>query len=94
VAAQRPDTLLGPAELQQLRDVVATWKSLKTGTPDEGQTWDMEFAFVDGRLWLLQIRPFIRYRNSDLYARLEALDADAVRNGTRIVRLDRPLEGM
>ena len=94
VAAARPDTLLRPAELQQLRDVVATWKALKAGTPDEGQTWDMEFAFVDGQLWLLQIRPFIRFRNSDLYARLELLDADAVRNGSRTVRLDRPLEGM
>ena len=94
VAAVRPDTLLQPAELEQLRDVVAIWESLKMGTPDEGQIWDMEFAFVGGRLWLLQIRPFVRFRNSDLYARLEGLDADAVRNGNRVVRLDRPLEAM
>ncbi len=94
VAATRPDTLLQPGELAQLRNVVATWKTLKKGTPDEGQTWDMEFAFVGGQLWLLQIRPFIRFRNSDLYARLERLDADAVRNGHRIVRLSQPMGGM
>jgi len=94
VAAQRPDTLLQPDELAQVRDVVARWRSLKTGTPDEGQTWDMEFAFVGGQLWLLQVRPFIRFRNSDLYARLEGLDADAVRNGDRPVRLGEAMEGM
>jgi len=93
VAAARPDTLLQPGELAQLRDVVATWRDKKKGTPDEGQTWDMEFAFVGGRLWLLQIRPFIRFRNSDLYERLEGLDADAVRNGNRMVLLSQHLEG-
>jgi len=54
----------------------------------------MEFAFVGGQLWLLQVRPFIRFRNSDLYARLEGLDADAVRNGDRPVRLGEAMEGM
>ncbi|GMV05872.1 MAG: hypothetical protein AMXMBFR53_21490 [Gemmatimonadota bacterium] len=93
VASARPDTLLRPAELDQLREVVTTWEALKAGTPDQDQTWDMEFAFVDGRLWLLQVRPFIRFRNSDAYARLEALDAEAVRNGDRPVRLADPLEG-
>ena len=93
VAAQRPDTLLRPAELEQLREVVATWTALKAGTPDAHHVWDMEFAFVDGRLWLLQVRPFIRFRNSDVYARLEALDADALRNAQRPVLLSDALEG-
>jgi hypothetical protein len=93
VASARPDTLLKPTELAQLEDVVAKWKSLKAGGPEKDETWDMEFAFVDGRLWLLQVRPFVRFRNSDLYARLEALDAEALANGGRTVILDAPLEG-
>jgi len=87
VVAARPDTLLQPAELEQLRGVVAAWKEKLTGTPDEHRTWDMEFGFVEGRLWLFQIRPFIRFRNSDVYDRLQALDARARDNAGRSVDL-------
>lgn len=93
VASARPDTLLRPGELAQIREVVATWEGTLAGTPDADQTWDMEWGFVDGRLWLFQVRPFVRYRNSDVQARLEALDADVLRNAARPVRLSAPLEG-
>jgi len=91
VVAERPDTLLQPDELEQLRTVVATWSGKLAGTPDEHRTWDMEFGFVDGRLWLFQIRPFIRFRNSDVYDRLHALDARARENAERSVVLGRPM---
>jgi hypothetical protein len=55
------EELLQPGEIQQL---VAFWKALPTRFPPilggDGQPTaaDVEFAFVDGRLFLLQIRPF------------------------------------
>lgn len=93
VAASRPETLLQPSELAQLREVVAQWEAKTADTPEADTTWDIEFGFLDGRLWLFQIRPFIRFRNSEAYARLEALDAIAMGNANRPVRLSAPLEG-
>ncbi|HSM62259.1 MAG TPA: PEP/pyruvate-binding domain-containing protein, partial [Longimicrobiales bacterium] len=91
VVAERPDTLLRPDELAQLLDVVEAWKAKKAGTPDADTIWDMEFGFVQGRLWLFQIRPFIRYRDSDVYTRLRALDDEALGNAARVVRLADPV---
>jgi hypothetical protein len=91
VASRRPDTLLEPAEIEQLRVVVDTWRNKKAGTAEADTTWDIEYGFLDGRLWLFQIRPFIRFRNSDVYDRLDALDAGAVANAGRRVDLSRPL---
>lgn len=93
VAASRPDTLLAPGEIAQLRQVVDEWKRLKAGTPEASTVWDMEFGFLDGHLWLFQVRPFIRYRNSEVYTALEALDEEALRNADRPVSLAGPLEG-
>ena len=93
VASVRPDMLLQPDELAQLREVVRIWKAKLEGTPDADETWDMEWGFVDGRLWLFQVRPFVRFRNSDLQQRLEALDADVLMNGDRVIRIAGALEG-
>ncbi len=93
IAALRPDTLLKPGELDQLSSVVETLRAAKAGTAEESTIWDIEYGFVDGRLWLFQIRPFIRYRNSDVYARLERLDTEALGNAGRTVRLSGPLGG-
>ncbi len=87
VAARRPEMLLQPAELAQLRQVVSEWQARRAGTPEEDTTWDIEYGFTGGQLWLFQIRPFIRYRNSDTYARLGELDAGARANADRPVRL-------
>jgi hypothetical protein len=54
---------------------------------------DFAYGFVDGSLWLFQIRPFIRYGNSDVYAALSELDAGARANADREVRLADPMEG-
>ncbi len=92
-AATRPDTLLLPAEVAQLRGVVREWEAKMAGGADAATTWDIEFGFLDGRLWLFQIRPFIRFRNSETYRALEALDAVALGNADRPVALQAPLEG-
>lgn len=93
MAASRPDVLLMPGELAQLRSVVEEWEAKMAGTPDRETTWDIEFGFLDGRLWLFQIRPFIRFRNSEVYQALEALDAVALGNANRPVDLSAPMEG-
>ena len=55
-------TVLQPAEVEQL---VAAGKkiidSLEPVKDPQGQPrpWDVEFGFVDGKLWLFQVRPFI-----------------------------------
>lgn len=54
------DTLLGPNEVRQLIDFAAEIprKFPQHGADGKPVAADVEFAFVDGRLWLLQIRPF------------------------------------
>jgi hypothetical protein len=91
LAAARPETLLQPGELTQLRDVVSAWKARTAGTREAAAIWDIEYGFVDGRLWLFQIRPFIRYRNSALYALLQELDTDARSNADVPISLSQPL---
>ncbi len=78
VAAGRPDVLLADGEIDQLRSVVSALRARDAGTPDADTVWDIEFGFLEGRLWLFQIRPFVRFRSSEAYARLEALDASAL----------------
>jgi hypothetical protein len=58
--ASGAETLLGPGEVQQL---IAFAEEIAAKFPQPGEDGkpvaaDVEFAFVDGRLWLLQIRPF------------------------------------
>ena len=91
VAASRPETLLQPGEIEQLRAVVESWQAKRRGTPEENTTWDIEYGFVDGRLWLFQIRPFVRLRNSDVYNKLVELDSGTLANAQRPVRLSDPM---
>ncbi len=86
VAASRPERLLAEPEIAQLRDVVAEWKT-RFAAAAPGTVWDIEFGFVGGRLWLFQIRPFVRFRSGELLERLHVLDAEALRNGDRRVLL-------
>jgi len=86
VTADRPARLLTGGEVRQLRQVVQEWKRRFPGA--RGETWDIEFGFVRGTLWLFQIRPFVRFRSSRTLSRLQALDADALRNASRAVALD------
>jgi hypothetical protein len=78
--ARRPEYLLLPGEIAQLQDVVADWKA-RTAENHPGEVWDFEYGFVDGRLWLFQVRPFVRFRSSALLDRLSALDAEIERRG-------------
>ncbi|MBP1686477.1 MAG: hypothetical protein H6Q33_2620 [Deltaproteobacteria bacterium] len=77
------DTVLEPAELQQLiavgQKITATLEPTRdpSGKP---RAWDIEFGFKDGKLWLFQCRPFVGnndLKNIPVLASLEAPDGRA-----------------
>jgi hypothetical protein len=79
------ETLLGPGAARQL---IAFADEIPRQFPQLGEDGkpvpaDVEFAFVDGKLWLLQIRPFNESRAARGAAYLvqmdKALDADVGR---------------
>ena len=90
MASATPDTLLKPGELQQLVEAANRWKT-RFAPGDSETAWDMEFGFVEGRLWLFQVRPFVRARNAALLQRLGALDQSVVRSGSRAVSMLEPI---
>ncbi len=90
VPATRPDTLLRPTEVAQLQAIVREWRErFAPGAPDE--VWDIEFGVVGGKVWLFQIRPFIRSRGADLVQRLAVLDREMRANANRSVALEEEL---
>jgi len=75
------DTLLGPGEIRQL---IAFADEIPRQFPQRGEDGkpvaaDVEFAFVDGKLWLLQIRPFNESR--------------AARGAEYLIQMDKALAG-
>jgi hypothetical protein len=75
------DTLLGPEEIRQL---IAFADEIPRQFPQRGEDGkpvaaDVEFAFVDRKLWLLQIRPFNESR--------------AARGADYLIRMDKALAG-
>jgi hypothetical protein len=74
--ASGTDTLLGPAEVSQL---IAFADEIPRKFPQHGEDGkpvaaDVEFAFVDGKLWLLQIRPFNESRQARGSNHLASMD--------------------
>ncbi len=87
--ARAPERLLQPGELRQLialaTDVEQRFLSL------EGAPADIEFAFADGRLALLQIRPFVESGRAQQSRFLNALDGGfAARNEKRVALQEVP----
>jgi hypothetical protein len=84
------DAVLLPGEIRQL---IALAKSLPTRFPSirtqEGQPApaDVEFAFLKGKLVLLQIRPFVESKRARSGGYLQQLDAGLRERGTRSVDL-------
>jgi hypothetical protein len=81
----QPEYLLAQPEIAQLRDAVQTFKA--RFAPRDDTVWDMEYGFAEGRLWLFQVRPFVRFRSSALLDRLRVLDREVLRNANRVVSL-------
>jgi hypothetical protein len=83
------DTLLGPREFRQL---IAFADEIPRQFPQYGEDGkpvaaDVEFAFVDGKLWLLQIRPFNESRKARGASHLIAMDRAMQANLDRRVDL-------
>jgi len=85
IPSKQPEYLLTATDIAELRDVVRTWKA--RFAPEGVSVWDIEYGFVDGKLWLFQVRPFVRFRSSALLERLRVLDREVAQNTRRIVSL-------
>jgi hypothetical protein len=96
--ARRPtsgaDTLLRPAEIAQL---IAFADEIPRQFPQRGEDGkpvaaDVEFAFVDGKMWLLQIRPFNESRQARGASHLADMDRTLAGNLNRRVKLKESLQ--
>ncbi len=90
--ARLPQVLLGDADLAQLEGVVNEWRS-RVPEADRDEVWDMEFGFTNGKLWLFQVRPFVRFKNSGILNELAVLDRGLAASADVSVALDGPLSG-
>jgi len=86
--------LLQPAEVQQLIAFSDEITRKFQQHDDRGQpaAADVEFAFVGGRLSLLQIRPFNESRQAQASAHLAKMDQSLDRNLERIVNMRETLK--
>ena len=82
---QRSDYLLTTGEIKQLRQMVKDWRS--KGKKQASQTWDIEFGFAEGKLWLFQIRPFVAEREGPAWNRLKSLDRKLLDKGEEAVNM-------
>lgn len=91
IATSGAHSVLLPAEIQQLRQLVAQVESTYPKALDErGEPlpWDIEFGFEKGQLRLFQIRPLVRFRERATLERLAQLEGPAP--APQPVRLDQP----
>ena len=89
--ASGSDTLLQPVEIRQLIEISTEIpRKFPPIVDDQGRPApaDIEFAFVDGRLQLLQIRPFLERRKAKGSSYLMAMDRDLAGNARGSVSLD------
>jgi phosphoenolpyruvate synthase/pyruvate phosphate dikinase len=85
--------LLDP-EIAALKDLVQTLRERFEPPRDEAGRalpWDVEFGFLDGALWLFQIRPLSSDSPTAQLAGLAAMDRAVLDRADRPVRLDAPL---
>jgi hypothetical protein len=90
VSASGTDSVLSPQEIDQLVDFAKGASDRFPTLRDEAgnpMPADVEFAFKDGKLALLQMRPFVESRRARSNAYLGRLDAGLVERGKRRVDL-------
>lgn len=83
------DRLLGPNEVRQLIEFSQEIPKQFPQRGEDGQpvAADVEFAFVKGKLWLLQIRPFNESRRAQGSSTLNQMDQALAANLERSVNL-------
>ncbi|MEQ1439475.1 PEP/pyruvate-binding domain-containing protein [Fontimonas sp. SYSU GA230001] len=93
VPASGDDFLLTQAEMNQLmrlaRDIPRNSPELRDAAGGPAPA-DVEFAFAGGRLYLLQMRPFLQGARAQRHVLLRALDASLVAARDNAVALDEP----
>ncbi len=87
--ARRDQYLLNEAKIQQLQRAVQRWMATLSAQ-QRGLVWDIEFGFVDGKLWLFQIRPFVGHLNTRIMEVLREYDRDLLEAGQRKISLEEP----
>ncbi len=91
VPARMPEEILGPNGIKVLLDVArvaeSEFRSVLKG-PDGPMPADIEFAFANGKLALLQIRPFVESRSARQSQVLLALDATQAEREEQPLALD------
>jgi hypothetical protein len=93
VSASGAERLLTDDKIAALLDFVAQLPNwFDTLPPDEraNAVADVEFGFLDGKLYLFQIRPFVQSKGAASSAYLRSLDEGLVQSSTVKVRLDQP----
>jgi len=87
--ASGAETLLTSSEVRQLISFSEEIEKRFQQHDERGQpaAADVEFAFVNGRLWLLQIRPFNESRQAQASAYLAKMDEALEKNMARMVNL-------
>jgi hypothetical protein len=88
------DYVLTGGEIEKLRELAREVNERFPKARDAAGAvlpWDIEFGFLNDKLYLFQIRPLVRYREAKI---LEALAAfEGRRSEARIVKLDEAPEG-
>jgi hypothetical protein len=84
------DTLLRPEEIRELiafaAEIPRRFPPIVDGNGQPAAA-DVEFAFVGGKLWLLQIRPFNESRRAQTSAYLLQIDARSGQNPGAVVSM-------
>jgi phosphoenolpyruvate synthase/pyruvate phosphate dikinase len=91
------DRVLAAGEIQSLKDLASDIEDRfepQTGAAGNALPWDVEFGFLDGHLWLFQIRPLASDTPTAQLAGLAALDGAVRERGDRSVDLTGPLGGL
>jgi hypothetical protein len=95
VPASGRDTLLQPAEIEQLRALAADVEQrfpMPAAADRRPAPADIEFGFRAGKLELFQIRPFVESRRARRSQYLIDMDRDSARGRLQVVDLHQPPE--
>ncbi len=88
------DYILSEADIAQVRQLASDVKSKFPPEKDaQGNVmpWDIEFGFAKGELWLFQIRPLARYRETKTLEALASIESSM--GASRAVDLNMPVAG-
>jgi hypothetical protein len=93
VAASGAPRVLSDADIEQLLELVDQLPGWFENMPEAERARavaDVEFGFLDGKLYLFQIRPFVENKRASRSTYLQSLDAGLAGNSAQSVQMDRP----